>query len=513
MRSLKSILIKYFSLLLVAILVFASIIEWLQYRSYITHFETAALDKSRVLANNLQATLLFESKKDFDDLVKDNESKGILLYNNQNQLFAGKGEIFEIGSLKKKINWQENYLITKTKVTAGTEELGTLYIKYSTDKMYDLIQSQLLWLLVGYTLVFILFLSMAKIIDSQLTTPVKKLSDFVKKISMSDNLSLRVQIENKNIETNDLKDSFNRLLDNIEEKNTKLSDLNLNLENKVNEKTEELQSALEDMKKFQNQVIAQEKLASLGSLAAGIAHEIKNPINLINNSALIIEMFSSKSINEYKDKIKSGELSQEAINEFFSDLDDIVTASRIISANGKRADGIIKSMLLLSRSQKATSIEASFSHHLDQALNLSFHAMRAKQSSLDVIINKEIEDTPEILCFPQDLERAFVNIFDNAFYAMKERKKGNDDYKAQLDVSLQIKDRIANIQIKDNGVGIPNSAIKKIFEPFYTTKPTGSGTGLGMSMVNDIIMAHKGELSIDSSEGEYTNILIKLPIS
>jgi signal transduction histidine kinase len=512
MRSLKSILIKYFSLLLFAVLILASGIEWLQYRAYVKHFEAAAIDKTNILANNLQATLLFESKKDFEDLAKDTDSKGILLYDSKNKLFAGKGEIFEVKDFKKSVNWHDGYLITKSDVVAGSELLGTLYIKYTTDKMYDLIQSQLIWILIGYSLLIIFFLFIAKFIDSQLTTPVKKLSDFVKRISTNDNLSLRVQIESNNTETTDLKESFNRLLDNIEEKNSKLSDLNLNLENKVNAKTEELQSAIEDLKKFQNQIIAQEKLASLGSLAAGIAHEIKNPINLINNSALIIEMFSSRSINDYKDKINNGKLSQEDIEELFSDLDDIVTASRIISANGKRADGIIRSMLLLSRSQKATSIDASFSHHLDQALNLSFHAMRAKQSSIDVIINKEIQETPETLCFPQDLERAFVNIFDNAFYAMKERKKSEQDYKAQLDVDLQIEDEIAIIRIKDNGVGIPQTAIKKIFEPFYTTKPTGSGTGLGMSMVNDIIIAHKGELSIDSSEGEYTKISIKLPL-
>lgn len=512
MRSLKSILIKYFSLLLLAIILLASGIEWFQYRAYVKHFENAAIEKSNVLANNLQATLLFESKKDFDDLVKDQEAKGILLYNSKNLLFAGKGEIFDIGNLSRDVNWEEGYLITRSSVKADSEHLGTLYVKYSTDRMYSLIQNQLFWILIGYTLVITFFIFMAKFIDSQLTSPVKKLSDFVKKILSSENLSLRVKLEDKNIETNELKESFNRLLDSVEENNSKLSDLNLNLENKVNEKTEELQLAIEDLKKYQNQIVAQEKLASLGSLAAGIAHEIKNPINLINNSALIIEMFSSRSIKDYKDKIDKGDLTKEDIQELLSDLDDIVTASRIISDNGKRADGIIRSMLLLSRSQKATAIDASFSHHLDQALNLSFHAMRAKQSSIDIIINKDIEDTPEIQCFPQDLERAFVNIFENAFYAMKERKKDDESFKAQLDVSLKVKDNVALINIKDNGTGISESSIKKIFEPFYTTKPAGSGTGLGMSMVNDIIVAHKGELTINSTEGEYTNIFIKLPL-
>jgi len=513
MRSIKSILIKYFLILLLAIFTLASLIEYLQYRSYISHFQNNALQKSNVLANNLQATLLFESKKDFDDLVRDQDAISIQLFNAKGLLFAGKGEVLEPSIFNKDISWQDDQLITKSKVSSGDEVLGHLYVKYSTDEIYNLIQSQLFYVVLGYGFLFISFLIILKTIDTQLTTPIKKLSEFVKKLSMTERLSSRVDTLDVNIETKDLKDSFNRLLDNIEEKNNSLSDLNLNLEHKVSEKTLELQEAIEDLKKYQDQIIAQEKLASLGSLAAGIAHEIKNPINLINNSALIIDMFSERNIVELKKKIDDGNYTKADLEELTSDLNDIMTASRIISNNGKRADGIIKSMLLLSRSQKATAIEGKFSHHLEQALNLSFHAMRAKQASIDVIINKDIQETDEVLCYPQDLERAFVNIFDNAFYAMKERKNVSTDYKAQLDVDLKINNKNAEITIKDNGVGIPDSEVTKIFEPFFTTKPAGSGTGLGMSMVNDIIIAHKGELKISSEKDTYTEVKIKLPLS
>ena len=512
MRSLKSLLVKYFALLLFTILVIASIIEWFQYKSYLSHFTEDATQKSQVMANNLQATLLFESKKDFDDLTQNSTEQGILLYNSQNLLFAGKGEIFDINKYPGDTTWDGDYLVIKSKIETGGEFLGTLYIKYSTERMQTLVQSQFVYLLVGYFFAIFIFFIILKVVDSQLTTPIKRLSDFVKSMIKNNDLSVRIPIHGKNIETKELKDSFNSLLDSLEEKNNSLSDLNQNLEVKVNEKTEELQLAIEDLKKYQGQIITQEKLASLGSLAAGIAHEIKNPINLINNSAMIIESFSAENIKSYQKKIESNSLTVEESTSLISDLNDIITASRIISTSGKRADGIIKSMLLLSRSQKATAVEASYSHHLDQALNLSFHAMRAKPESIDVNISKEIDNSPEVICYPQDLERAFVNIFDNAFYAMKDRKsQAGDNFKEQLDVNLKNTKDIITISIVDNGVGIPQESIDKIFEPFYTTKPTGQGTGLGMSMVNDIIISHKGELQIKSKENEYTEILITLP--
>ncbi|WP_232422527.1 ATP-binding protein, partial [Bacteriovorax sp. DB6_IX] len=509
----KSILIKYFMLLIATLLVLIGITEYFQYKSYLKYFQNNAIEKSEILASNLQATLLFESKKDFEDLTKNHEANGIIVVDTKKKLFAARGEFFDFQKINSDITWSDHYLITRTKIYSESEELGTLFVRYETSRIYTLIQAQLLYITLGVAALIISILVVLKVIDVQLTTPLKELSDFAKKLTQNDDISSRLQITERNLETKSLKDSFNCLLDNIEDNNKSLNDLNTNLEKKVSEKTIELQEAFDDLKKFQNQIVAQEKLASLGSLAAGIAHEIKNPINLINNSALIIDLFCNKNITNFKSKLESDSLSNDDIDKIFSDLQDIVTASRIISNNGKRADGIIKSMLLLSRSQQAVLAKSSFSEHLEQALNLSFHAMRAKPKSIDVNIIKNICETPEVPCFPQDLERAFVNILENSFYALKEKKKDDPNFNAELAVSLEVHNGFAHILIKDNGIGMSKETLTRILEPFYTTKPAGAGTGLGMSMVNDIITAHKGEMSLESSEGLFTKVKITLPLS
>lgn len=513
MRSIKAILFQYLfaATLIIALVAIGN--DWLQYSSLVKYIEKVETNKASVLARNLEATLIFESQDDFNNLIKSSDDLGISVYNAQNELVFSHGDKIKYNTYADHITWGDGYIITKTNIVNGTEKLGTLIIKSSTTEITNLTKATIYYLLGSIFLVIIVFMGMLFLLDKNIAVPISNFSSKIKEILNSNDLSIRLTPTEKNKEIQELASSFNSLLLNLEVNNERLKDLNANLEIKVDEKTKKLKLALEDLMKYQKQVIAQEKLASLGSLAAGIAHEIKNPINLINNSAIIISEHVNNSLQETMEKIKSGDYTDEDIEDVYDYIKDLNTASKIIVNSGKRADSIIKSMLLLSRSQKSTEEVVSLSYHLDTSLNLSFHAMRAKPGSIEVEIRKEIEKTPLTKCYPQDIERALVNIFDNAFYAMKKKKKDiGDSYSPCLIVTSKQVDEAIWISIQDNGLGINEDVKNKILEPFYTTKPTGEGTGLGMSMVNDIIIAHKGELDIESVEGEFTKINIKLPI-
>ena len=271
--------------------------------------------------------------------------------------------------------------------------------------------------------------------------------------------------------------------------------------------TEELRRTLDRLKQTQEQLIMHEKLASLGAVSAGIAHEIKNPLNFVTNFAEIALGLTA----ELREELPPEEVAK--VEDLLVSLDQSVTK---ISEHGKRADSIVRSMLLLSRGQSGERQRSDINKLVAEAANLAYHGLRAQNSAFNcTFINDYDPQAGQLDVVPQQLSRVFLNIVNNACYVVYQRKKkSGDEY--QPTVTLRTR-RIADwveIRIRDNGTGIPKEVAAKIFDPFFTTKPAGVGTGLGLSISYDIIaQGHQGELSVDSVLGEYTEFLIKLPAS
>ncbi|MDX1672397.1 MAG: GAF domain-containing protein, partial [Balneolaceae bacterium] len=268
-----------------------------------------------------------------------------------------------------------------------------------------------------------------------------------------------------------------------------------------------LQAALTELKAAQEQLVQQEKLASLGQLTAGIAHEIKNPLNFVNNfSDVSIEL-----IEEVQEELKDLN-SSPSVAEARHLLRDVENNLKIILEHGKRADGIVKSMLLHSRGKSGERIPTDLNKLLDEYVKLSYHGLRALDKSFNIDIKTDYDESIEVMdMVAQDLSRAFLNIINNAMYAAHEHAKSDDTREAMIEVRTAVKGKEVEIRIRDNGPGIPEAIREKIFEPFFTTKPTGEGTGLGLSMTFDIIKLHQGTLDLKTEPGEFTEFIIRLP--
>jgi signal transduction histidine kinase len=267
------------------------------------------------------------------------------------------------------------------------------------------------------------------------------------------------------------------------------------------------ESALEKLKATQAQLIQSEKMASLGELTAGIAHEIQNPLNFVNNfSEINAEL--SEEIMQAADK---GD-----IEEVKALATDIKSNQEKIRDHGKRADSIVKGMLQHSRSSTGVKEPTDLAALADEYLRLAYHGMRAKDKDFNVSIKTELDpNLPKVSVAAQDIGRVLLNLFNNAFYAVNERKKiEGDGYEPEVVVHCGRADSTTTIEIsvQDNGPGIPESIKEKVFQPFFTTKPTGQGTGLGLSLAYDIIRAHHGEIQIESSLlNKSTRFLVTLP--
>jgi signal transduction histidine kinase len=306
------------------------------------------------------------------------------------------------------------------------------------------------------------------------------------------------------------------------EKREILARQNEQLELSVRDRTAELQRSIENLKSTQAQLIQSEKMASLGQLTAGIAHEIQNPLNFVNNfSEINAEL--SEEILEAADKGELEQIKALAI--------DIKSNQEKILGHGKRADAIVKGMLQHSKSSSGVKEPTDLAALADEYLRLAYHGMRAKDKDFKVSIKTEFEpNLPKVSVAAQDIGRVLLNLFNNAFYAVNERKKSaGDGYEPEVVVHCGRADSptanpavaglryaqlptIIQITVRDNGTGIPESIKEKIFQPFFTTKPTGQGTGLGLSLSYDIIKAHGGTLEVSSAEGEGTIFTVQLPV-
>jgi signal transduction histidine kinase/ligand-binding sensor domain-containing protein len=289
----------------------------------------------------------------------------------------------------------------------------------------------------------------------------------------------------------------------------KLKKENKILEEKVKHRTEQLQKSLEDLKATQSQLIQSEKMASLGELTAGIAHEIQNPLNFVNNFSEV----NMELTDELKEELNKTKLSPEEKLPIEAIANDIKNNQEKISFHGKRADSIVKGMLQHSRSSNGQKELTDINVLADEYLRLAYHGLRAKDKSFNAEMKTDFDKSLEkINIVPQDVGRVILNLITNAFYAVTAAKplKGKD-YEATVWVSTKKENGKILVSVKDNGTGIPDKVKDKIFHPFFTTKPTGEGTGLGLSLSYDIIKTHGGEIKVESKDGEGTEFTIQLP--
>lgn len=295
------------------------------------------------------------------------------------------------------------------------------------------------------------------------------------------------------------------------------------LEKQVAERTleltqqkEELENALAELQTTQKQLIQSEKMASLGELTAGIAHEIQNPLNFVNNFSEV----SVELLEEMKEEMKQGNV--DAANGIANDIQQNLEK---ITHHGRRADGIVKGMLQHSRSSSGVKEPTDINALADEYLRLSYHGLRAKDKNFNATMKCDFDAKLRLVdVIPQDIGRVMLNLFTNAFYSVSAKKRAlngsTDKYEPTVSVTTKLTrhgaengDDLVSIYVKDNGLGIPQRVVDKIYQPFFTTKPSGEGTGLGLSLSYDIInKGHKGRMLVDTKEGEYAEFVIELPI-
>ncbi|SHI93243.1 His Kinase A (phospho-acceptor) domain-containing protein [Hymenobacter daecheongensis DSM 21074] len=302
-----------------------------------------------------------------------------------------------------------------------------------------------------------------------------------------------------------------------EQERQRIAAQNVELERLVAERTsaltrqaEELRETLTELKTTQAQLVQSEKMASLGELTAGIAHEIQNPLNFVNN-------FSEVSV-ELLHELQEGPLQQlpDAEKTYANELlTDLVQNLQKITTHGKRADSIVKGMLEHSRASSGERRPTDLNALADEYLRLSYHGLRAKDKSFNATLTTDFDPgLSPVSVVSQEVGRVLLNMFTNAFYAVQQRQKlGQPGYAPEVRVSTHQRAEEVEIRVRDNGTGMPDSVKAKVFQPFFTTKPTGEGTGLGLSLSHDIIVkGHGGTLQVDSCLGQYTEFIITLPI-
>ena len=349
-----------------------------------------------------------------------------------------------------------------------------------------------------------------------LLRPLNYVLEGVKRVNAGE-LNVEVPVEVKD-EIGALAQQFNQMTLSLKRYSEQMESLvthrTAELERKSNEleqQKRELQHTLDNLKSTQAQLVQSEKMASLGELAAGIAHEIQNPLNFVKN-------FSEVGV-DLVEELRQGpvqQLQEEQKKEANLLLSELQQSLSKIYSHGLRADSIVKGMLQHSRKnighKEATDVNAFVEEHL----RLSYHGLRAKESDFTATIITDFdEDIGKVEINPQDLGRVLVNLFNNAFYALKAKQcKEGQAFQPQITVSTRRLEEAFEIKVKDNGTGIPKEAVNRIFQPFFTTKPTGQGTGLGLSLSHDIVTkGHGGKLYFETVEGKYTEFIVQVPMA
>ncbi|WP_441234694.1 sensor histidine kinase [Bradyrhizobium sp. 930_D9_N1_4] len=305
-------------------------------------------------------------------------------------------------------------------------------------------------------------------------------------------------------------DELEELADQFNHMGERLQESYADLENKVEQRTAELRQSLNDLRAAQDRLIQTEKLASLGQLTAGIAHEIKNPLNFVNNFSAV----STELIDELNEALQSASLdgkTKEEVDELTgmlkSNLDKVVQ-------HGKRADSIVRNMLLHSREGSGEHRSSDINAVVEESLNLAYHGARAEQPAFNVTLERDFDPAADMVdIYPQEIARVFLNLISNGFYAAAKRKESvTGAFEPTLRATTKDLGGRVEIRIRDNGTGIPPDVKEKMFNPFFTTKPAGEGTGLGLSMSHDIVVKqHGGTIDVNTEPGVFTEFIITLP--
>lgn len=285
----------------------------------------------------------------------------------------------------------------------------------------------------------------------------------------------------------------------------------MNLVNDLEKSNFELEQSLERIRKIQKQIVAQEKMASLGMIAAGIAHEVKNPLNFINNFADL----NQSIIDEMENQLNAFITDQtELLDEFRQSVNDLKKNTEIISRQGNKANDVIQSMLSQVRTGEVEWTPTDLNYLISEFFHLTYHSWSVSHPELKVNYELDLDESiGKITLIAQDISRVIVNLINNSFYAMLEKQKSAPEYQPQLNLITEKKADKVIIRIRDNGIGIESSILPDIFNPFYTTKPAGEGTGLGLSTSYDIIVnEHRGAIQAESVAGEFTEMIIELPL-
>src|ERR1700733_12286665 len=285
---------------------------------------------------------------------------------------------------------------------------------------------------------------------------------------------------------------------------------NVRLFEQVQERTRELSLSLEELGTAQDRLVQTEKLASLGQLTAGIAHEIKNPLNFVNNFSAL----SSELIDELNDLLKSTALGDKVRAEI-DDLTQMLKGNlEKVVQHGKRADSIVKNMLLHSREGSGEHRAADINAIVEESLNLAYHGARAEKPGFNITLQRDLDPKAGMIdLYPQEITRVFLNLISNGFYAATKRKEASEEsFEPTLSAATKNLGNQVEIRIRDNGTGIPQEVKEKMFNPFFTTKPAGEGTGLGLSMSHDIVVKqHGGRIDVATEPGAFTEFIITLP--
>jgi len=285
---------------------------------------------------------------------------------------------------------------------------------------------------------------------------------------------------------------------------------NVRLFDEVQARTKELAASLDELRTAQDRLVQTEKLASLGQLTAGIAHEIKNPLNFVNNFSSL----SAELIDELNDALKPAAL-DDKVREDIDELTQMLKGNlEKVVQHGKRADSIVKNMLLHSREGSGEHRLADINAIVEESLNLAYHGARAERAGFNITLQRDLDPAAGMIdLYPQEITRVFLNLISNGFYATAKRKAaGGDGFEPTLRASTKDLGNEVEIRIRDNGTGIPLDVKEKMFNPFFTTKPAGEGTGLGLSMSHDIVVKqHGGRIDVDTMPGAFTEFIITLP--
>ncbi len=285
---------------------------------------------------------------------------------------------------------------------------------------------------------------------------------------------------------------------------------NTRLLKELRERTTELSLSLDELRTAQDRLVQTEKLASLGQLTAGIAHEIKNPLNFVNNFSAL----SAELIDELNDALKPTDLDDKTREEI-DELTHMLKGNlEKVVQHGKRADSIVKNMLLHSREGSGDHRPADINAIVEESLNLAYHGARAEKSGFNITLQRDLDPHAGMIdLYPQEITRVFLNLISNGFYAATKRKElGEEGFEPTLSATTKSLGNRVEIRIRDNGTGIPVEVKEKMFNPFFTTKPAGEGTGLGLSMSHDIVVKqHGGNIDVDTEPGAFTEFIITLP--